>query len=325
MSQIIKGVAILMMFAHHCFAFPDYWLDAFSVATVPTAICNNMKICVAVFAFVTGYGFYLGKENTYKNILGKLWNFLCQYWLQLFLIFLPVASIHFTISVKRILYNVIALYDHIILFAWYVFFHCVILITFPLLKRVLTKGPIYNLAIVLIGGYGVTVFLYFLPFKSPLITMLLDCSMYYPVVCIGYLCARYGVLDKLAQKLHLWGAIAIIAVIFLLRAKVAVLKGFNFDTIYAPILIVSLCIILEKCCPVHALLAFLGKHSFHMWLFHSIFFSYYTRDVIQPLVIWTNIPIIRYFLITSLSLGAAVLLDRLWNFCTMQLKRIADK
>lgn len=319
---MVKGVAIFMMLAHHCFAFPDYWLDGFSVGMIPSIVCDNFKICVAIFAFITGYGFFAGKEKTYKDILGKVLKFLGQYWLQLFLIFLPVATIHFAFSAKRIFYNVIALYDHIILFAWYVFFHCFVLLTFPLVKRLLTKGPICNLAIVLIGGYCFTAVLYFLPFESPLMTMLLDCSIYYPVVGVGYLCARYGVLDKIAQKVHILGAIAIIAGIFLLRAKVSVIKGFNFDTVYAPMLIVSLCIILEKCRPIHAILAFGGKHSFHMWLFHSIFFSIYTRDVVQPLITWTDIPIMRFLLITCISLGVAVLLDRLWDVCTIQLRKI---
>ena len=325
MSLAVKGIAILMMLAHHCFAFPEYWLDGFSVGTIPSIVCSNFKICVAVFAFITGYGFFVGKEKTYKDILDKVLKFLLQYWLQLFLIFLPVATIHFTFSPKRIFYNLIALYDLIILFAWYVFFHCFVLLTFPLLKRLLTKGPGFNLAIVLLGGYCVTAVLYFLPFKTPLTRMLLDCSIFYPVVGVGFLCARYGVLDRLTQRVRLWGAIAIIAGIFLLRAKVSVIKGFSFDTFYAPMLIMSLCIILEKCRPIHTVLVFLGKHSFHMWLFHSIFFSAYTRDVVQRLITWTSVPVIRFLLITCSSLGVAVLLDWLWGVCSKQLRKITVK
>ena len=324
-SQMIKGIALLMMLAHHCFAFPDYWLDGFSLGRIPSIVCNNFKICVAVFAFITGYGFYISKKSKYKDNLGKILNFLGQYWLQLFLIFLPVATIYFSFSVKRILYNIIALYDHIVLFAWYVFFHCLVLLTFPLVKRLLVKGPIYNLAVVLVGGYCVTAVLYFLPVESPLMSMLMDCSVYYPVVGIGYLCARYGVLDKVAHKVRFLGAIAIIAGIFLLRTKVSVVKGFSFDTVYAPLLIVSLSIILKKCRPIHAVLAYLGNHSFHMWLFHSIFFSYYTRDVVQPLITWTDIPIVRFLLVTCSSLGMAVLLDKLWGACTKQLRKTTVK
>lgn len=325
LSYMIKGVAILMMLAHHCFAFPEYWLDTYSVGLITTVICNQFKICVAIFAFITGYGFCAGKERRYRDTLWKAMNFLGQYWLQLFLIFLPIASASFSFSAKRILYNLIALYDNIILFAWYVFFHVLVMLSFPLVKRLLGRGLAIDSILVIFGGYGVTVLFYFLPFEGPLASMLLDCSIYYPVVGMGYICARYAVLDRIAQKLNVPGAIGMIVLILLLRTKLSVVKGFSFDTFYAPMLILSLCLILEKCRFAHGIFAFLGKHSFHMWLFHSIFFSAYTRNAVQPLVTWTDIPVIRFLLITCMSLGVAVLIDRLWSVCTKQLRRITVK
>lgn len=314
MSGMVKGVAILMMLAHHCFAFPDFWLDGFRVGTIPAAISDQFKLCVAVFSFITGYGFYVGRSNTYQDVLRKLFNFLGQYWLQLFLIFLPVACVGFTFSVKKVLYNLIALYDNIILFAWYVFFHCYVLLTFPLVKRLLNKGPIWDLAVVLAGGYGVTAFLYFLPFRGPLITMLTDCSCYYPIVGMGYLVAKYGVFDRFGPKLPLPAAIVLIPVVFVLRMGVSVVKGFSFDVFYAPLLILALCKVLEKCRFVHKGLLFFGKYSFQMWLFHSIFFSAYTRNLVQPLVSWSALPVLRFLSVTVLSAVAAVLIDRLWKY-----------
>ena len=314
LSGMIKGVAILMMLVHHCFAFPDLWMDGFRVGPITTMISNNFKICVAVFAFIAGYGFFAGRSGTYRDVIRKLFHFLGQYWLQLFLIFLPVACISYSFSVKKILYNLVALEDNIILFAWYVFFHGYVLLTFPLVKRLLNKGPIWDLAVVLVGGYGVTVFLYFLPFDSPLRSMLIDCSCYYPVVGMGYLVAKYNVFDRIGHKISIPVALALVVVVFLLRMKLSVVKGFTFDVFYAPLLILALCRVLEKCRFLHKGLLFLGKYSFHMWLFHSIFFSAYTRAVMQPLVRWSHIPVIRFLLVTALSAGAAVLIDGLWRY-----------
>lgn len=313
-AGMVKGVAILMMLAHHCFAFPDYWLDGFRVGVIPTEISLQFKLCVAVFAFITGYGFFAGRRNTYRDIVRKLLNFLGQYWLQLFLIFLPVACVGFTFSVKRVLYNLIALYDNIILFAWYVFFHCLVLLTFPLVKRLLNKSPVWDLVVVLVGGYGVTVILYFLPFEGPLISMLTDCSCYYPVVGMGYVAAKYGVFDRLGPKIPLPAALVLIPAVFALRMGVSVVKGFSFDVFYAPLLILALCVVLEKCRFAHKGLLFLGKYSFHIWLFHSIFFSHYTRDLMQPLVNWSDLPILRFLSVAVLSVAAAVLIDGLWNY-----------
>lgn len=242
MSHMVKGVAILMMIAHHCFAFPDYWLDTFNVSPFLAGLCNQFKICVPVFAFITGYGFYVGKRTTCKRTIWRILDFLGQYWLQLFLIFLPIASVHFSFSAKRILYNMLALYDNVIVFAWYVFFHCFVILTFPLVKKVLKKGPIWDLAVVLAGGYCLTVIFYFQPFDTPLFTMLIDCSIYYPVVGVGYLAAKYSVFDRISQKImHKTPmAVLLIVLVFFLRSKIAVVKGFTFDTIYAPALILAL-------------------------------------------------------------------------------------
>lgn len=162
-SRMVKGIAVLMMLAHHCFAFPEFWLDDFQVSLIPRVICNHFKICVAVFAFITGYGFCASRGGTYKDQIGKILTFLGQYWLQLFLVFLPVASVSFSFTLRQILYNMAALYDNVVLFAWYVFFQCYVMLTFHFVKRLLNKGLLRDLITALFGGYCVTVFFYFQP------------------------------------------------------------------------------------------------------------------------------------------------------------------
>lgn len=323
MSHMVKGVAILMMIAHHCFAFPNYWLDSFSVHPILAGLSNQFKICVAIFAFITGYGFSAGRNVTFAASIRKVLLFLAQYWLQLFLIFLPVASIGFSFSLKRILFNIIALYDNIIVFAWYVFFHCFVVLTFPLMKKLLKNNPAWDLAMVLVGGYCVTVFFYFQPFDAPLFTMLMDCSIYYPVVGMGYLAAKYSIFDRISENVShkIPTAMLLIALVFFLRSKVAVVKGFVLDIFYAPALILALSWMLREIRFLQPGLIFLGKHSFHMWLFHAIFFSAYTRDVAQPLVSWGDIPFIRFLLVTILSTLAALGVDGLWKYLLQKLRK----
>ena len=325
MSRMIKGIAILMMLMHHCFAFPAFWLDGFQTGNVLSTISDNFKICVAMYAFITGYGFCAGKVGNYRKQTGKVLTFLGQYWLQLFLIFLPIASVSYTFSLRKILYNMAALHDNVVLFAWYVFFHCIVMLTFPLVRRLLNGGLCRDLVTVLFGGYCVTVLFYFQPLEGPLFSMLIDCSVYYPVVGMGYLTAKYALFDRIAPRLNIVGAVFLIPLAILLRTKLSVVKGFTFDTFYAPILIMSLCRVLEKCGWVHKPLMFLGKYSFHMWLFHSIFFSAYTRDIAQPLINWTSVPILRFVLVTILSAAAAVLIDRLWNISVILTKRLGSR
>ena len=73
-SNIAKGIAILMMLFHHAFysaaGIADYGngqqvaFDPFTQAEV-IAVASSMKVCVAVFVFVTAYG-------TFKQFSGRL-------------------------------------------------------------------------------------------------------------------------------------------------------------------------------------------------------------------------------------------------------------
>ena len=317
MSQMVKGIAILMMLAFHCLSFPDYWLDDFQLVPFLIGPIKQFKLCVAIFAFITGYGFYVGRRGTYRNSIRKTLIFLMQYWPQLFFIFLPIASVSFRFSVKKILYNLVALNDNIIYFGWYVFFHCFVTLTFPLVRKLLNGSAVRDLAVVFVGGYCATVFFYFLPLDGPLFSMLIDCSIFYPVVGMGYLFAKYGIFDRIGPYIHIPGAIILILAVLLLRMQISVVKGFTFDIFYAPLFICALCVLLRSCRTLHPPISFLGKYSFHMWLFHSIFFSPYTRTVIQPLVNWSDLAWVRFLLVTALSAVAAVLIDKVWSVCSV--------
>ena len=63
-STRLKGLAIIIMMYHHCFAavsrFEKYQID-FSPFTQDTMvpILYYGKICVSIFAFITGYGLFM--------------------------------------------------------------------------------------------------------------------------------------------------------------------------------------------------------------------------------------------------------------------------
>ena len=312
-SQAIKGIAILMMLAHHCFGFPEYWMQPVAVSALTVQIASGFKICVAIFAFITGYGFY---HSAGGRMPRKVFRFLLQYWMQLFVIFLPIACVNFRFSPIRILRNMLAIYDNVILFAWYVFFHLIVLVTFPFVKKLLSRNLIQDLLIVLIGGYGCTVVLYLLPTGHFFRQVLVDCSVYYPTVGMGYIFAKHRLFDILIEKMRypLPSAILMVVAVFVLRSQISVIKGFTFDCFYAPCLITALICLLSGAGVAKCVFVFLGKYSFHMWLFHSIFFSAYTRELVQPLVSWSDMPFVRFLMVTGLSTLAAYLIQHLFDF-----------
>lgn len=87
-TQMIKGVAILIMLAHHFIVMPfsemPYLVALFGYAC---------KICVAIYAVLSGYGYFFTKEKTVRYGLKKIWGLLEIYWLTLFTLFIPAAIV----------------------------------------------------------------------------------------------------------------------------------------------------------------------------------------------------------------------------------------
>ena len=67
-STALKGIAILWMIFHHCFHDIDLFKDLnlnFAPFTMEGVLNVGIyaKVCVAIFAFVSGYGLYLSFMN----------------------------------------------------------------------------------------------------------------------------------------------------------------------------------------------------------------------------------------------------------------------
>lgn len=70
MSLRLKGTAIVMMLMHHSFLWPE-WFNGYSVSLFPfsehtiISLAELCKICVSIFAFISGYGLFLNyRDNT---------------------------------------------------------------------------------------------------------------------------------------------------------------------------------------------------------------------------------------------------------------------
>ena len=90
-SLMLKGVAILMMLWHHCFLAGRF--EAYSVIFWPLKesqvvnIAEFFKICVSLFAFISGYGLFLAwrktkgdGKSTSRWVYEKLVKTLSNYW-----------------------------------------------------------------------------------------------------------------------------------------------------------------------------------------------------------------------------------------------------
>ena len=264
-SCFIKCIAIVLMLYHHLIGF-DYWHLQFVVSSVPQLVSFG-KVCIDLFAFVTGVAFFTLRERYQKGSyrLEKGISFLLQYQL-VCLIFLTVGlwcgepMPDFLTLVKNLfgletgVGGTIADYSTIppvftpfgkqyvnVCHAWYVFFYLLALAAYPLFQRLSTgKG--------MLADAGLLVLLFSLLCAFALLTgvsaipYVEDFLNYIPIIALGYLIAKnrtYEAFEKLPSAFTLLLGVFVLAATVVIRSSAIDEANFPLRAawIYVPLLV----------------------------------------------------------------------------------------
>lgn len=315
-TQKIKGIAILIMIMHHFIVIPfsefPYLITLFGYAC---------KICVAIYAVLSGYGYYFAKEKTIKYGLKKIWGLLQIYWITLFTLFIPAAILGgWKLTLKQLIVQMFGLLPNLNWFAWYVFFYIFCMLVMPILCKynVFRFKPWINFCMMIVVPYILEVILYSIPNyeNNTLIHDLFSCFLYFPCFLIGYWIAENKIIDKVrCVKLLCNSIICIIGIlsVFVFRIVVKTIAGFQLDVFYAPILICLLAILFEKkdYMIISPILNTLGKYSTGIWFFHAVFFSDYVREWFQPILMIVSWPPLMFLWLVLLSLLGAFIYQKI--------------
>lgn len=316
-TQMIKGIAILIMIMHHFCAttlFPDLSGGFVKFG----AAC---KICVAIYAVLSGYGYFFAREKTVRYGLKKIWGLLQIYWLSLFTLFIPAAMLGgWKMTPQQLIVQMFGLLPNLNWFAWYVFFYVFCMLVMPVLckYRVFQFKPIVNLGLMLIVPYVLEIALHMIPNyeANTIIHDLFSCFLYFPCFLIGYWMAENNVVARTKQLK--WFRNPIICVIgmfliFLVRQVISSVAGFMLDVFYAPFLICLAANLLESVDwkPVSLILNTLGKYSTGIWFFHAVFFSTYVCNWFQPILKLISWPPLMYVWLVVLSLAGAFVYQKI--------------
>lgn len=109
-SACLYGIAILLMVFHHCFCIPsrlgENYISVLGDYALEARIAWIGKLCVAIFAFISGYAFSIKAEKNkeehvinrvlsdYRLSISHLIKFYLKFWL-VFLIFIPIGIAFF--------------------------------------------------------------------------------------------------------------------------------------------------------------------------------------------------------------------------------------
>lgn len=339
-TEYIKGIAIILMLFHHLFGFPEWLADGVKyigiplrVNTVEYAIGRFGHICVALFAFVTGYGMFFSYRSggIFKKSVRRGVSFLLGYWLVLFGIAIPVnlALGKTDITPSLVLLNLFAIDNTLVSFAWYVRFYLALLITLPIAYAMMSSASLTSAAFLLVPPIAI-IALGRIASDSLLVGrctyLASEYFLWIGCALIGMCFAKYGffgVLARIASRLgraRIPSLLLLCAVLMFCRAYFpeTICGAFNLDCLYAPIFVFlfgSLAEYLPKI--VRRLLKILSRHSMNVWFLHSLFFFRTAR--LMPIAYLPRVSVLCVVWVVLLCLPVSWLFLKICNRLTRAL------
>lgn len=335
-SLVLKGIAILMMLFHHCFRDVSLY-QSYTVSFFPfpehiiVHLAYVSKICVSLFAFISGYGLLLSCRK--KSVSATRWTAVryirtfSGYWF-VWVISAIVCQLinHRTQLVlfkegiwRGLLYSVIDFSGTASLFAtptingtwWYMSAAAVFILLVPLVNRCrknlwLVLFAAVALLRVLTGKNGDGVF----PGNNSIFAFLTP-------FLLGCIFAEYTLFDRwLAVGTGVWwkkalkavGLLGLLVVCYLMYLKIPVAKFWELHYGIVPLVLIVFCA--EFILPIPGLrtvLRFFGKHAMNIYLVHTFIRAYYLNDFTYSLRHF--IPIVA--VLFAISLGISLLLELL--------------
>lgn len=320
-TNIIKGIALIFLLWHHLFYTGDMPVDDISIGKYPLVLTTGIwcKVCVAIFVFLSGYGLTISTEKNGGII--NLWQFykkrymklMINYWF-IYLVFVPFGVFVMGRTFESVYgenYTLPAIVDSLGLFqsiygnpngynpTWW-FYGCIFVLYafFPLLYRFRSYWYILiPLAIVFNAlAFHVT-------FLSP---------------CAGYMLSFVCGMTLAANPIkYVNGGGKSIFWLFIAFAVIAWYRLHSTHVLlWDAVISITLAILyMHTILPgfLQKSLAFVGKHSFNIFLFHTFFFSLYFKEYIY----WTTNPILIYVTLFVVCMIISVTIETIKEYTGM--------
>ncbi|MCH5308522.1 MAG: acyltransferase [Prevotella sp.] len=309
-TLVLKGIALLFLLIHHLFYQNDglyndiqLWKDHYLMQEIGIM----SKVCVAIFVFLSGYGLAVGTKNNEgipdlrKFYIHRFKKLFINYWF-VWIVFVPVSYFCFGMTFEKAYQHQIGLQlimdifgVHEIFFGYPVycynptwwFYSCIIVlyILFPLLYKWVCTDTIS----VLLASIAVS----FLPIPHT------DFIRFY---LLAFVFGIIFVVKKLPPPINLWIPLAIFAIIM---AERNLTKYPIFTDCLICVALVQLYRNTSLYKPIKQTLAFLGKHSMNIFLFHTFIFYFWFKEFIYA----SHNPIIIFVLLLSICLIISIGLE----------------
>ncbi len=328
-SKMMYGVAILLMLYHHVFGVPEMLgCDYYSVLgwnmgsrTFEQLIAWFGKICVAIYAFISGYGlqkacseryalpFRAAIKQDYFYCMRHYFLFICKVWLVFFII-MPIGVAFHNLRFDNVWDFILCMFgfkpEKISGQWWYIRNYTAWLYLFPLgnalFRKYCKKEILYKIIVLLI--LGITAIIMYITKTTRIFVFNVATIAFVE----GFLVSRYFIferLDHILKKHKTEVGIGCLCLTIVIRMLCSTYASYSLIDIILISFFMYGCCRLGEILPNEArAMEWLGKYPLYMWLIHPFFcFTYF-----QKLVVWSRISTIIYLCTFFLSLGSAILL-----------------
>lgn len=353
-TSAIKGIALILMFVHHFFAYPEWYVEGISypeLAGYVSFFRYSMKICVPAFAFLTGYFYTYARNKTLRYSLRKMTDVLVSYWTVFFpLLLFALIGGYRGLSAFGFAMGVFGRNISLMTFCWYVSFYCLAMLLLPLLTRSGKPSLIRDAVRMVIAPVVLCTILEKRIGSDTVRTMIEEIRLWFPCVASGYLCSKYGAFEaaeKFLSRKAPWASYAVYALCIL--AAIAGRYCFEsfgvedisflgegwsltctMDVFYAPAFVYGVSMLLRRIESGHLVGALkrIGDKSLLMWYLHCIFFNV-SNEITQRVLYWPGHPALVVMFGLALCYAAATIIspaerrlvqlknramDRLWTW-----------
>lgn len=315
----IKAVAILLMVFHHLYS---QTVDGYEYPHSWCTLAGCCKICVPIFAFLTGWAYAINKKTKLVDSLKKLGQFFLSFW----------VSVLFCLGFASLICGYELTWEHIaneffpigkqsvMVHCWYVTFFFYLMLLLPLLAYLETiSHPIIRCGMIFLFVCGI----YFFPMPLPYAK---EVARYGFSFLIAYYLARSGLYTTLAQRIlgkrtypaALFAVFLCVFSILCYGCFFPLLLNVTQTQILTPVMVALAALLFIFCYDsfiislfpqwIKQASLFLGKHSMNIWFLHGLVASSATKQEIQPIVYYIHNPlcVVGITIVLSLLLSLVI-------------------
>lgn len=338
-SIVIKGIAIIIMFIHHI-CTDDFYTSHSDFCVAYKDLGLWCKICVPIFAFLSGWLYAKGKRKGMGYSIKKSLQFYFSYLLTFgILAIIAIFFCHWQPDSQSIFNEIFPIGNHqLMIFCWYAAFYPLILFLLAIcdtihqrqtkLFRRLTSIVIVGLSLYIAHLYAPNDFAIW-P-SSSLVGYYLSKSNRFSDFCFFcrngkiYRILLYSIIALLICQLWVY---IVPKIIFHLTSP-NIVKHLSFlwqegcrsgicDSIY----VITLMLLINRMGGkfLRSVLVYIGKVSMNLWFLHCLFLSSVTREIFLPYITFIPHPLVSVVVLLLLCLLPALILRQIQQHTTKKI------